>query len=142
MIYPNITDYDAVVGHLDAFVLAPQFSECIPIPRRSEDGKNLLVYPGGYSVVYPIECNGRTLALRCWTKNPGNAQDRYPLTSSYLQSNPLPYFVDFGYVEEGLLVNDSIMPICYMDWVEGLTLCKFLDIHVKNSTAIRDLAEK
>jgi serine/threonine protein kinase len=139
MIYPLIGDYDLAVSRLDKFVKASQFSGGIPVLNRQNQ---IFGYSGGYSVVYPINVNGKKMALRCWIKDPGNVKERYARVKSYLISNPAPYFVDFGYIDAGIIANGNTYPVSYMDWIEGKTFSQFIDENINNSTVISELADK
>jgi len=139
MSWPSIQEYEFAVQNFGRFALAPQFKGGSPV--RSKSGM-LAGFSGGYSVVYPVRVGTKTLALRCWIKDPGSVEQRYNVTSTYLKSNPCQYFVDFGYVDEGILVDDVKRSISYMEWIEGVTLSKFLDENIQNSSLIREVADK
>lgn len=137
--YPLISDYDLAVSRLDKFVKASQFSGGSPVLRQNQ----IFAYSGGYSVVYPINVNGKKMALRCWIKEPGHhVKERYTRVKSYLVSNPTPYFVDFGYVDIGIVAKGITYPVIYMDWIDGKTFSQFIDENISNPTVINQLAEK
>lgn len=137
--YPLISDYDLAVSRLDKFVKAPQFSGGSPVLRQNQ----IFAYSGGYSVVYPINVNGKKMALRCWIKEPGHhVKERYARVKSYLVSNPTTYFVDFGYVDTGIVAKGITYPVIYMDWIDGKTFSQFIDENISNPTVINQLAEK
>jgi len=143
MVYPTIGDYELSVYNLKNFVLAPQFKGGIPVLNKSGVfPQGLSGSSGGQSVVYPILVNTKKLALRCWIKDPGNVKERYTKVRAYLLSDPSSYFVDFGYVDEGIFVNGSIYPISYMEWIEGKTLARFLDDNINNRIVVQELANK
>ena len=101
---------------------------------KSKRGKDsfLISYAGGFSIVFPIDIASKTFALRCWTQEVGNAELRYERISAYLKQVRLPYFVDFEYVSEGILVNGTKYPITRMEWVEGLSLREFIERNLQN----------
>lgn len=137
--YPSIGSYDLVVSNLNQFILAPQFTGGNPVLTRQ---RQILGYSGGYSVVYPINVNGKKLALRCWIKDPGNVKERYVRVKKYLQSHPTSYLVDFGYVDKGIVVDGHQYPISYMEWIEGKTLSQFIDQNINNAGALNVLADQ
>ncbi|MBK9050360.1 MAG: protein kinase family protein [Chloroflexi bacterium] len=139
MIYPSRQDYTFAVTHLDKFVLDHRFKG--GQPRR--DNKNKIIgYTGGYSRVYPIQNGGKIIALRCWTANVDKAKERYTRIHSHLKTITLPYFVDFDFLDRGIIVNGTIFPILYMEWIEGITLNKFIDKNIQNPPLILQLATK
>jgi serine/threonine protein kinase len=137
--YPLIGSYDLAITRIDKFVKAPQFKGGNPVLNRYNQ---IHAFSGGYSVVYPINVNGKKLALRCWLKDPGNVKERYTRVKPYLASNTTSYFVDFGYVETGILADGNIYPVSYMDWIEGKTLSQFIDENIRNTSVISELAGK
>jgi hypothetical protein len=144
MSYPLIKDYDLAVKNLSRFILADCFKGGTPI-RVNSNGANsskgeLVAHPGGYSVVYPIIVNGTKRALRCWLKMPGNVKLRYTKAKEYFASNPSPYFVEFDYIEDGILIRGKKYPVSSMEWVEGSTLSDFLKENVNDSAALRSVA--
>ncbi len=54
----------------------------------------------------------------------------------------LPYFVDFAYREEGIIVNGQKYPIVRMEWVEGVSFKEFITNNINNPIYIRDFADK
>lgn len=138
-VYPSIGSYDLVVNNLNQFILAPQLTGGSPVLTRQ---KQILGYSGGYSVVYPINVNGKKLALRCWIKDPGNVKERYVRVKKHLQSYPTSYLVDFDYVDNGIAVEGHHYPISYMEWIEGKTLLQFIDENINNAGIINTLADR
>lgn len=137
--YPSIGSYDLAVRNLDRFILAPQFIGGSPVLTPK---KQILGYSGGYSVVYPINVNGKKLALRCWIKDPGNVKERYVRVKKYLQSHPTSYLVDFDYVDKGIVVDGHQYPISYMEWIEGKTLSQFIDQNINDADTLNMLADQ
>lgn len=137
--YPFISDYDIAVSRLDKFVKAPQFSGGVPVLNHQNQ---IFGYSGGFSVVYPINVNGKKMALRCWIKDPGHVKERYTRVKSDLASKPTPYIVDFGYVDAGIVAKGTTYPVSYMDWIDGKTFSQFIDENISNPLVISQLAEK
>lgn len=144
MSYPLIKDYHEAVGNFSKLVLADCFKGGAPV-RNNPGGANrsrgeLIAFPGGYSVVYPVMVNGTKRALRCWIKMPGNVKERYTKAKEYFALYPLPYFVEFEYIEDGILIKGQKYPISSMEWVEGDTLSDFLKKRVNDSETVRSIA--
>lgn len=110
-------------------------------PRRGTDGF-LISYSGGFSIVFPIDMVSKTFALRCWRQEVGNAEVRYEKISAYLKQVRLPYFVDFEYVPQGLLINGKKYPITRMEWSEGETLRVFIERNLQNAPIFKTVATK
>ena len=103
-----------------------------------------LSYAGGYSIVFPIEVGhqGKTFALRCWTTEISEVQDRYKKISAYLTKRNLPYFVECKYVPNGIRIQGEFYPTIRMEWVEGKNLCKFVEQNLGNSKIFKTVADK
>ena len=108
-------------------------------PRR--DSNNYLIsYSGGFSIVFPIEVLSDTYALRCWIADIGDAKTRYKEISDYLRQCRLPYFVDFAYVPDGIMVNGDKYPVTRMEWVEGNMLCDFIEHNLQDARCLKTAA--
>lgn len=110
-------------------------------PKRGPDNF-LITYSGGFSCVFPIEAASVTYALRCWVKEVGDAETRYQKISDYLKGIRLPYFVDFDYVPEGILVEGTSYPITRMEWADGETLRDFIEQNLRDSDVLRTAADE
>jgi len=136
--YPLTSDYQTSVFHLDRCVLDTNLKG--GIARKSKYGLEL--YSGGYSRVFPIVVNTNVYALRVWIANVDNAKKRYKEISKYLQQIKLPYFVDFEYVDRGLLVKGIEYPIIRMEWAKGKTLKLFIEENLNSPTILKACANK
>lgn len=108
-----------------------------------QKGSRVIQYSGGYTTVFPFSTyNGEKVAVRCWIADIGNAKRRSQEISAYLANLNNPYFCDFKYLEEALLINGNIYPIVLMDWVEGKTLKDFINDNIySNNSSITKVRE-
>ena len=140
MLWPTPADYaQAVGGFPDVSLLDSKLNGGRP---KTDSTIGLLVYSGGFSTVFPIEVATEVYALRCWTRDIGDAKNRYEKISTYLKQVRLPYFVDFEYVPEGILINGKKYPITRMEWSEGDLLRDFIDQNLQNATIFRTVANE
>ena len=109
-------------------------------PQRGQDGF-LASYSGGFSIVFPIVKGSNTFALRCWMEDVGDAETRYGEIFAYLQRVGLPYFVDFAYVPQGILVNGVRHPITRMQWADGVSLRDFISQNLKRQRLFKVVAD-
>ena len=138
MPWPTLSNYaEAIRDYPHISILDPKLKG--GNPRRGSNNY-LMVYSGGFSTVFPIEVLSDTYALRCWIADIGAAETRYKEISDYLQQCHLPYFVDFDYVPEGILVNGIRYPITRMEWAEGETLCDFIKSNLQNAGCLKTAA--
>ncbi len=139
--FPNSADYICAIENTGRFVLDPVLK--VGRPRFGKDGQ-LLLYSGGFAKVFVIERpdQNSTYALRCWMSDIGEAARHYSAVSQCLAQIRLPYFTDFEYVPEGILVNGGLYPIVRMEWVEALSLREFIGTYRNCGQVLREAAEK
>ncbi len=90
---------------------------------------------GANATVYRSDCGSMVWAVRCFTREVRDQQQRYAAINAHLQKNPLPYCVQFHYLPDGIRVESSAkaFPILKMEWVEG----KSLHAYVRDALAAR-----
>jgi TIR domain-containing protein len=126
-LFPSSMDYISAIENPHNFVLDPVLKHGRPVLDR--DGQ-LLCYSGEFTRVFRIAGgNQNSYALRCWTSDIGDAPRRYHAVSKYLAPMHLPFFTEFEYVSEGILVDGKTYPILRMDWVDAPSLLEFIGQH-------------
>jgi formylglycine-generating enzyme required for sulfatase activity/serine/threonine protein kinase len=120
--------------------LSQDYNEAIQDPRNSfgddelktgEAVANALGIPmprsGNFADVYEVRCpSGSRWAVKCFTREVAGLRERYQEVSRYLQRTPLPFTVDFTFLDRGIRLRGRWYPILKMQWVEGLTLNEFV----------------
>ena len=102
-----------------------------------------LVYSGNFASVYPVECGGdRKYAVRCFTREVKDQQERYGHLDSYLQGVRPDAFVRFQYHEQGIQIRGEWYPIVKMTWVEGRRLDRFVEDNLSRPDVIRDICAR
>ncbi|MBR5698014.1 MAG: protein kinase family protein [Prevotella sp.] len=106
---PELSGYDTIDG-----VIGP---EC---------------YSGGFCLVYPVTNGTNKYAFRVWHTEIDGIKERMKKISAYLASHPLPYFVEFDYVDNALRVidedgNEQRIDAVRMEWVNGKNLVSYID---------------
>ncbi len=97
---------------------------------------------GGFCIVAKYEIpGGKSYAVRCWHSILNDVRERTIAISDFLKSIKLPYFVDFAYIEDGFM-GEKLHPIVRMEWVEGLTLNKYIEENLWDSSKIYALASR
>ena len=138
MPWPSRRDYtQAISGFPHISILDPELRG--GTPRRGANN-SLIPYSGGFSIVFPIEVLSNTYALRCWIRDIEDAETRYREISDYLKQCRLPYFVDFAYVPEGILVNGIKYPTTHMEWAAGEMLCDFIKHNLQDARCLKTAA--
>lgn len=98
-----------------------------------QKGSRIIQYSGGYTTVFPfILKNSHKVAIRCWIADIGEAKKRSQEISKFLNALNSPYFCEFKYVDDALLINGTVYPIVLMDWVEGTLLKEYINDNSDN----------
>ena len=99
-------------------------------------------YSGGFCLVYPVTDGVSKYAFRVWHTEIEGIKDRLKKISTYLSAHPLPYFVEFEYVDNALQVYDDgnrqTIDAVRMEWVNGKNLVSYIDDIVSDSTLADD----
>ena len=135
------------------------FNDAVQTPERCFEWRELaqgttvvkpgglpLVYSGNFACVYKIATGSGDFAVRCFTREVKNQQERYGHLSNYLKSLedviPQDAFVGFEYIERGIRVRGEWYPIVKMEWAPGDRLDKFVEDHLGTPGAYSDLAAR
>ncbi len=106
---------------------------------------------GAFASVYRLSnLSGTSWAVRCFLEHRDDMKERYSaIRKAVLGSEANDLFAGFDYIERGIKVKSDWYPILKMEWIEGDSLDKYLDRHVKSRAKVvllhkqfRDLAEK
>ncbi len=137
MPWPGITDFSEAVQnpHL-CFKGADLAAGAVSVNQRGMP----LVFSGAFASVYPVSVGGQTFAVRCFTREVKDQQDRYNQLSQYLVNVLPPSFVDFEYVENGINLKGAWYPIVRMEWVDGKSLSSFVGSNLNDPDVLRRVA--
>jgi len=97
---------------------------------------------GNFASVFQITTRNKTYAARCFLRDVPDIEERYQHIDNYLNQIKLPYFVEFDYLEEGILVDGIWYPIVKLEWINGDTLDAYIEINKRDSEKIKNIAEK
>jgi len=106
------------------------------------NGIRPIQYTGGFTAVFPfIDCSGKKIAVRCWHKDINEAKKRSFAISEYLNKEKNPYFVNFKYTDNAIVIKQELHPIIVMEWIEGKPLKEYINENT-NQNSILQLAER
>ena len=101
-------------------------------PVLDADG-NPIMSSGNFAVVFKMEDiqSGKLYAVKCFLREQEGRDESYRLIASELEYVSSTYLTPIQYLEKELFVdtkqgNDTEFPVLLMDWVEGLTLDKYI----------------
>lgn len=132
MILPTIEEIKTAISNPEKLRI-PQLTGFMPVPGLLGPKQ----YAGGFSVVFPFVSGNQKKALRVWHKEIANIRKRTEQIASTLSSLNLPYFVNYEYISNGIIINDHVsLDVVVMDWVEGETLKEYINsIITSNKTS-------
>ena len=142
MNYPLISEY------IESIKLAEDnFDELSYLrPVLDADGQPVMS-SGNFAVVFKMkdERDGKLYAVRCFHRDQEGREESYRLIEEELKDVESPYLVSFRYMDKELFVDSSQtdeteFPILLMDWVEGITLDKYLRENLDDQYALEMLA--
>lgn len=105
-------------------------------------GTEPIYYSGGFTVVFPVTTPKEKWAFRCWHTEMCNARDRFKIISDYINDLNSPYFCNFYYCDNGLVVDGKLFPTTRMKWVNGDTINDYICKNSNKKEKLLSLAEK
>lgn len=97
---------------------------------------------GAFGSVFTIRgLDGRTWAVKCFTRSVPDQALRYRRITEVLAPVARPWRVAFEYVPEGVLCKGVWYPVLKMEWVEARGLIPFVETHLWHPAVLTELAE-
>ena len=136
----------------------PLISEYIESIKQSEDNFNVLstlrpVYDeageivmssGNFAVVFKMkdESSGKLYAVKCFLKEQEGRDIAYQQITDELEYASSNYLCSIKYFQKELFVDSTVssdteFPVLLMDWVEGVTLDKYVHQHISDKYALQ-----
>jgi hypothetical protein len=97
---------------------------------------------GRFACVYKIQCGQRNWAVRCFSQETTDQQERYAAISHHLHGLNLPYLAAFEYLSRGIRVGGQWYPILKMEWVQGDSIVTYVARNSKDPRMLVQLASK
>lgn len=141
MNYPLISEYIEAIKSAE-----DNFKELTNLHVLGEDEQPVMT-SGNFAVVFKMkdEETGKLYALKCFTKEQEGRAEAYHQIAEELKDVDSPYLVSLRYLEKELFVDtdqtdETEFPVLLMDWVEGMTLDKYIQENIKNKKALQMLS--
>lgn len=142
MNYPLISEYvDAIRSAED------NFDKLCDLRPVLDDNGNPIMSSGNFAVVFKMEDvnTGKLYAVKCFTKEQEGREEAYRQIADELEFVQSTYLAKVTYYDRELFVDtqtsdDSEFPVLLMDWVEGVTLDKYIRQNINNTYALAMLA--
>ena len=142
MNYPLISEYiEAIKYAEDNFATLTNLR-----PVLDDDGCPVMS-SGNFAVVFKIKdkITGKLYAVKCFLREQEGRDEAYRMISEELEYVNSTYLTPIKYLKRELLVNTSSsteteFPVLLMDWVEGMTLDKYIRNHLNDQYELSMLA--
>ena len=141
MNYPLISEYIEAIRAAEDNLASLTYLR----PVMGEDG-NPIFSSGNFAVVFKMQDihNGDYKALKCFTREQEGRAEAYKKISIALSRVESKYLINIKYLEYELYVdssscNENEFPVLLMDWVDGITLDKYLQQYIGNSFELHDI---
>jgi hypothetical protein len=87
-----------------------------------------VVAAGQFAYVFKLNSarEGKAQAVRCFRAFLGDREHRYKVINKHLDMISAPYFANFEYDSQGIIVVGHRYPILVMEWIEGSRLDVYL----------------
>lgn len=93
----------------------------------SQRNSRPITYSGNFALTVPFIADEHQYAIRCFLHLIPGIAERYAAITKFVKQANSEVLVDIEYQQEGILVNGSRYAICKMEWVDGLTLDKYIE---------------
>ena len=144
MPWPTATEFsDAIQNPAVCFREDPELAGGLVASYPSGGRAGMpIVATGQFACVYKVSVGGGEVAVRCFTREVKDQQDRYRWLHEQLGAALPDSFVRFRYLDQGILVKGQWYPIVRMDWANGEPLNKFVQQNLGNPEAIAGVAAR
>ncbi|OYP43740.1 hypothetical protein CIK89_07830 [Prevotella sp. P4-119] len=139
MNYPLISEYiDAIKNAED------NFNELTNLRPVYDEAGEIVMSSGNFAVVFKMkdECSGKLYAVKCFLKEQEGRNIAYQQITDELEYVSSNYLCSIKYFQKELFVDSTVssdteFPVLLMDWVEGVTLDKYVHQHISDKYALQ-----
>ena len=132
---PSCADYRAAIAS-PLSIMDPSLKGGKPL----EQNNRLMMFTGGFCVVFPYQAGKKKYAIRCWHVRVHNIRSRIRKISKKLRQLQLPYFVELTFKDKAILTAAGLQPIVRMEWVEAENLKKYIAKNRYDQVLMKKLA--
>ena len=142
MNYPLISEYIESIKYAE-----DNFATLTNLRPVLDDEENLVMSSGNFAVVFKMkdEQTRKMYAVKCFLREQEGRDEAYRMISEELEYVNSTYLTPIKYLKRELFVNTSSsteteFPVLLMDWVEGMTLDKYIRNHLNDKYELSMLA--
>ncbi len=140
LIYPSVLQYTHTIK---LAVKSPKdfFDKLCNLRPVFDEKGELVMSSGNFAVVFKMKDEyEKQYAVRCFHRAQQGRERNYRLICEELAKVSSPYLSPIRYYDKELLVESDEYPVLLMDWVEGVTLDKYIRKVIDDKKALSQLA--
>ena len=139
MNYPLISEYLESIKHSE-----DKFNVLSTLRPVYDEAGEIVMSSGNFAVVFKMkdESSGKLYAVKCFLKEQEGRDIAYQQITDELEYVSSNYLCSIKYFQKELFVDSTVssdteFPVLLMDWVEGITLDKYVHQHISDKYALQ-----
>ena len=139
MNYPLISEYIESIKNSE-----DNFNELSTLRPVYDEAGEIVMSSGNFAVVFKMkdESSGKLYAVKCFLKEQEGRDIAYQQITDELEYVSSNYLCSIKYFQKELFVDSTVssdteFPVLLMDWVEGVTLDKYVHQHISDKYALQ-----
>ena len=139
MNYPLISEYLEAIKHSE-----DNFNVLSTLRPVYDEAGEIVMSSGNFAVVFKMkdESSGKLYAVKCFLKEQEGRDIAYQQITDELEYVSSNYLCSIKYFQKELFVDSTVssdteFPVLLMDWVEGVTLDKYVHQHISDKYALQ-----
>ena len=139
MNYPLISEYLESIKHSE-----DKFNVLSTLRPVYDEAGEIVMSSGNFAVVFKMkdESSGKLYAVKCFLKEQEGRDIAYQQITDELEYVSSNYLCSIKYFQKELFVDSTVssdteFPVLLMDWVEGVTLDKYVHQHISDKYALQ-----
>ena len=139
MKYPLISEYIESIKHSE-----DNFNVLSTLRPVYDEAGEIVMSSGNFAVVFKMkdESSGKLYAVKCFLREQEGRDIAYQQITDELEYASSNYLCSIKYFQKELFVDSTVssdteFPVLLMDWVEGVTLDKYVHQHISDKYALQ-----
>lgn len=139
MNYPLISEYIESIKHSE-----DNFNVLSTLHPVYDEAGEIVMSSGNFAVVFKMkdESSGKLYAVKCFLREQEGRDIAYQQITDELEYVSSNYLCSIKYFQKELFVDSTVssdteFPVLLMDWVEGVTLDKYVHQHISDKYALQ-----
>lgn len=139
MNYPLISEYIESIKHSE-----DNFNVLSTLRPVYDEAGEIVMSSGNFAVVFKMkdESSGKLYAVKCFLREQEGRDIAYQQITDELEYVSSNYLCSIKYFQKELFVDSTVssdteFPVLLMDWVEGVTLDKYVHQHISDIYALQ-----